>query len=82
MLGRLRMSIDDCIDVFQHISETVFGESPSTVSRIVSAVLGRPFFNAQNLEVAIKEVLTTRGFAEDAQLCEGQDSGCKVYVAP
>jgi len=80
MLGRLRMSIDECIVVFRRISENVFKQSPSTISRALSGVLGKPFFDASKLEEEIKELLTTRGIRADAKFheLEREDGDCKV----
>ncbi|RFU32279.1 hypothetical protein B7463_g4070, partial [Scytalidium lignicola] len=81
LLGRLRMSIDECIMVFRHVSEIVFKENPSTLSRAIGGVLGRPYFDASKLEEAIKDVLSTQGLREDAKFCEEkEDSNCKVFV--
>ncbi|KAH6707866.1 acyl transferase/acyl hydrolase/lysophospholipase [Leptodontidium sp. MPI-SDFR-AT-0119] len=82
MLGRLRMSIDDCIQVFRHISETVFKQNPSWFARVRGALLtGQPFFEAGRLEEAIRDVLTARGFGEDDKLYEADNSNCKVFVS-
>ncbi|KAH9207553.1 acyl transferase/acyl hydrolase/lysophospholipase, partial [Leptodontidium sp. 2 PMI_412] len=81
MLGRLRMSIDNCIQVFRHISETVFKQRPSWLARVRGALLtGQPFFEAGRLEEAIRDVLTTRGFGEDDMLCEAENSNCKANI--
>ncbi|KAG0647789.1 Patatin phospholipase domain-containing 8 [Hyphodiscus hymeniophilus] len=81
MLGRLRMSIDECIEAFKTISEIVFKNNPSSFSRVMGGVLGRPFFDAALLEGAVKDILTTRGLGEDAKFCEEEDANCKVFVS-
>jgi len=74
------MSIDECIMVFRHVSESVFKENPSTLFRALDGILGKPYFNASKLEEAIKDVLTTQGLDKDAKFCEeGKSRGsCKV----
>jgi hypothetical protein len=74
------MSIDECIMVFGRVSENVFKENPSSLSRAIGGMLGRPYFDASKLEEEIKDVLTTRGLGEDAKFCEEniEDANCKV----
>jgi hypothetical protein len=79
MLGRLRMTVDECIDVFQHISQVVFNNSPSILSRVYGGFIsGRPFFDGAKLESAIKELLDARGIDEDAKLRDADNAKCKV----
>lgn len=80
MLGRLRMTIPECIEIFKHISKSVFGDNPGTLRRIAKQMAGRPFFNAQALEKAIKELLTARGIDPDTLFKESDDPKCKVFV--
>jgi len=80
MLGRLRMTIPECIEIFKHISKSVFGENPGTFRRLAKQIAGRPFFNAQALEKAIKELLTARGIDSDTLFKESNDPKCKVWV--
>jgi hypothetical protein len=74
------MSIEECIMVFRHISESVFKENPSILSRALGGVLGRPYFDSSKLEEEIKGVLTTQGLGEDAKFCEEEkeNANCKV----
>lgn len=82
MLGRLRMTVDECIEVFQHISQVVFNNNPGILSRVYSGLIsGQPFFSAKRLEDAIKELLNARGIDEDAKLRDVDDAKCKVYVS-
>lgn len=81
MLGRLRMTIPECIEIFQKISHTVFGDMPGTMSRIFGGLTGRSFFKAEKLEIAIKELLQARGIDPDALLMDSDDARCKVYAA-
>jgi predicted acylesterase/phospholipase RssA len=80
MLGRLRMTIDECIEVFQHVSETVFGDIPGTFSRLIGGLSGKPFFKADRLEKVVKELLISRGVDPDTLLKDSEHARCKVYV--
>lgn len=80
MLGRLRMTIPECIEIFKHISKSVFGDNPGIFRRLVKQIAGRPFFNAQALEKAIKDLLTARGIDLDTLFKESDDPKCKVSV--
>jgi hypothetical protein len=80
MLGRLRMTIDECIKVFQHVSETVFGDAPGTFSRLIGGISGKPFFSADRLEKVVKELLRCRGADPDTLLKDSDHARCKVYV--
>ncbi|KAE9377601.1 hypothetical protein N431DRAFT_541303 [Stipitochalara longipes BDJ] len=80
MLGRLRMTIPECIEIFKHISKSVFGDNPGMFRRVAKQMAGKPFFNAQALEKAIKELLTARGIDPDALFKESDDPKCKVFV--
>lgn len=78
MLGRLRMTIPECIEIFKHISKSVFGDNPGYLRRAAKQVAGKPFFSAQALEKAIKELLTARGIDPDTLFKESDDPTCKV----
>jgi len=81
MLGRLRMTIDECIEVFMRISHTVFGNPPGIMSRAIGAIVaGKPFFDAGKLEQAVKELLTARGMNENTRMDENGNAKCKVSV--
>lgn len=80
MLGRLRMTIDECIEVFQHVSKTIFGDIPSTISKVTGGISGKPFFKADRLEKVVKELLISRGVDPDAFLKDSENARCKVYV--
>ncbi|KAH6633953.1 hypothetical protein B0J18DRAFT_414818 [Chaetomium sp. MPI-SDFR-AT-0129] len=67
MLGRLRMTIDECIDAYTTLSGRVFEKASS--GRLDTAAL----------ELAVKDILVSRGLGEDALLMD-VDSPCKVFV--
>ena len=68
MLGRLRMSVSECISAYLIMSEKVFGR-PQSFTR-------REKFDPRALEEAIKTIVEQRVGHQDALL---QDSaGCKT----
>lgn len=74
MLGRLRMSVDESIDAYGSLSDKVF-EKKSHRIKLNGKLQGR--FDSAELERAIKQIVTSRGLAEDA-LLKDVDTSCKV----
>lgn len=75
MLGRLQMTIDDCIDAYISLSDRVFQKRRHRVT-IKGNVQGR--FDSDELERAIKEIVVRQGLEEDALLKNSPDAKCKV----
>ncbi|KAG9241081.1 hypothetical protein BJ878DRAFT_570482 [Calycina marina] len=65
MLGRLRMSIDDCIDAYLYLSDRIFQKKRHRVT-VKGDIQGR--FDSDELVRAVKEVVQAQGFAEEALL--------------
>ena len=80
MLGRLRMSIKDSEEAFRHLSERVFAPSwtKPAVFRGVNALVGSPWFKAEVLEKAVKDLLNERRLSNDESMKESSDPACKV----
>jgi len=77
MLGRLQMTVDECIEAYTSLSDKVFEKKFHRVS-ITGKLQGR--FEAAALENAIKRILVERHFDEDTLLKDSPDAHCKVYV--
>ena len=77
MLGRLRMTVDECIDAYVSLSDRVFQKRRHRVT-IKGLVQGR--FDSEELKRAIKEIIVRQGLAEDALLKDAPDAKCKVWV--
>ncbi|KAF9772537.1 hypothetical protein IL306_009749 [Fusarium sp. DS 682] len=77
MLGRLRMTVDECITAYTSLSNKVF-EKKSRRVKINGQLQGR--FDAVALEQAVKQTLADSGHSEDALLKDCSDSACKVLV--
>jgi hypothetical protein len=75
MLGRLKMSVGDCITTYLSLSDRVFRKTRHRVT-VKGQVQGR--FDAEELARAIKEVVKQQGLKEDALLKDAPEAGCKV----
>jgi hypothetical protein len=79
MLGRLRMSIDECEAAYDTISKRVFGTKAGWVIRDEKSafIAGSYMYEAGPLEEAIKEVVKARLGDPNAPMKE-TDPACKV----
>jgi hypothetical protein len=77
MLGRLQMTVEECITAYTSLSDKVF-EKKSHRIKMNGMLQGR--FDTAALEQAVKQILVDRGFGEDALLKDAPDAACKVYV--
>lgn len=75
MLGRLQMSIDECIDAYLQLSDRIFRKKRHRLT-IKGKIQGQ--FDSEELERAVKEIITKRGLQEDALLKDESDAACKV----
>jgi hypothetical protein len=75
MLGRLKMSIDDCIDAYLSLSDRVFQKKKHRVT-VKGNIQGR--FDSEELARAVKEVVTAQNLKEDVLLKDVSEDACKV----
>ena len=75
MLGRLKLSINECIDAYLSLSDRVFQKKRHRVTT-KGNIQGR--FDSEELARAVKEVVTKQGLQEDALLRDAPDDACKV----
>lgn len=78
MLGRLQMTVDECIDAYVSLSDQIFQKQRHRMT-IHGRVQSQ--FDSDKLERAIKEIVVRRGLAEDALLKDSPDAKCKVSAA-
>jgi hypothetical protein len=73
------MSIEDCITVYKTFSEKAF-KNRNNISPVKAfkAATGRPWFDANVLEKAVRDLLFSRGMDADMLLKEDFDPTCKV----
>jgi len=77
MLGRLEMSIDECIEAYLSLSDQTFQKEAHRVT-ILGKIQAR--FDSDKLKQAVQEVVSKRGLEKDALLKGLPDAACKVYV--
>jgi hypothetical protein len=75
MLGRLKMSVADCIKAYLSLSDRVFRKTRHRVT-VKGKVQGR--FDAEELARAVREVVKQQGLLEGALLKDAPEAGCKV----
>jgi hypothetical protein len=75
MLGRLKMSVSDCITAYLSLSDRVFRKTRHRVT-VKGQVQGR--FDAEELARAVREVVAKQGLQEDALLKDAPEAECKV----
>ena len=75
MLGRLGMTVDECIDAYISLSDKIFQKQRHRVT-MKGQVQGR--FDSDVLERAIKEIVVGQGLAEDALFKDAPEATCKV----
>jgi hypothetical protein len=81
MLGRLRMSIDECDAVYVDLSEKIFTPNRSTgnvVGQVFDFVNARGKFSTDALEDTIKDVVKNRTPSENELFYDESRDGCKV----
>jgi uncharacterized protein YqgV (UPF0045/DUF77 family) len=77
MLGRLEMTIDECIESYLSLSDQIFQKKAHRVN-IQGKIQGR--FDSNKLEDVIQEVVRKRKLPEDILLRGAEDATCKVCV--
>jgi hypothetical protein len=80
MLGRLRMSLNDCEKAYLKLSESVFNpkrHSSNLVGRVTDMILVKGRFDTQELENSIKGTIESQNFQVD-ELLQDEESQCKV----
>ncbi|KAF4632557.1 hypothetical protein G7Y89_g5568 [Cudoniella acicularis] len=77
MLGRLKMSIIDCINAYLSFSDRVFQRKRNSLT-VDGNIKGR--FDSEGLTRAVKELLIAQGLQEDALLKDVSEDLCKVFV--
>uniref|UniRef100_A0A0W0FFI5 PNPLA domain-containing protein n=1 Tax=Moniliophthora roreri TaxID=221103 RepID=A0A0W0FFI5_MONRR len=80
MLGRLRMSIDECEQAYDEISKKVFGKKGVLINTEERAfVAGSYIYEAKPLEDAVRDLVRKKLGDAEANLLEN-DPPCKVFV--
>lgn len=77
MLGRLEMTIDDCIDAYIRLADRVFKKTGPPLG-LCCEVQSR--FNTKAFEQEIKAIVRRQTGTENTLLKNEDDRSCKVYV--
>ncbi|KAK6524003.1 hypothetical protein TWF694_005671 [Orbilia ellipsospora] len=78
MLGRLRMSIKDCLSQYQTVGKKVFGSNASTVTKVTKGIFGSAYYDIEELQRQIKVLLREKEIDETEAFLEAPDPSCKV----
>ena len=83
MLGRLGMTVVECIEKYEELMGLVFGTKISwSFPGLPVSGLGNVVsqYDSGKVKSAIEEVLAERGFDKDSMLNDGTEHRCKVLV--
>jgi len=78
MLGRMKMSVEECMEAYIELSDKVFRQTHSLPLSLSGKVRGR--FDSKALEDAVKQYLDKYSLPEDCLLQEVGPASCKVFV--
>ncbi|KAE8354187.1 phospholipase [Aspergillus coremiiformis] len=78
MLGRLEMSVDECIDTYIKLMSSIFKKKRRWPVNLWGNIRSR--FDATKLESAIKDVMESHGANETDLFDDGGERGCRVFV--
>lgn len=83
MLGRLRMSVDECIDNYKTLSRRIFTPvhaKANIAGRAITKLKAEGKFESEPLEAAVKEICRAKGLSEAELLRDTSDDAPKVFV--
>lgn len=69
------MSIDECIEAYMSLSDRIFQKKRHRMT-IKGKIQGR--FDSEELAQAVRDVVTGKGFQDDALLKDASDNACKT----
>ena len=77
MLGRLRMSIDECEDAYMKFSENIF-KPPNAIVGAYNLINANGRFSTQALETSIKELIGSVGLPQSEDFKDKRNDSCKM----
>jgi hypothetical protein len=82
MLGRLHMTIDECIAKYEQVGREVFGKKPpgGQFGKIFKGLKSSSFYDIRILQDEVRKALDSKGISRDTSFLEGNAPMCKVYV--
>lgn len=78
MLGRLRMSVEECIAAYVELSSRVFQKKHVMPVTVRGKVKAR--YSSEELQRAIEDVVEAQHLERDALLKDNSPQACKVFV--
>jgi hypothetical protein len=78
MLGRLRMSVEECITAYIELSSRVFKRKHAIPIKISGKIKAR--YSSEELRRAIEDVVAANHLDRDALLKDTSPQACKVFV--
>lgn len=78
MLGRMKMSVEECIEAYIKLADKVFRPTHTMPLSFKGRV--REKFDSKALEQAVKQYLTDHSLSEDCRLHDVGPAPCKVFV--
>ena len=79
MLGRLNMSVDECIKVYEELMGSIFGLKARWLPISASANI-KAQYDSKGVKTAIEKVLREHDLPEDSLFNDGKECRCRVYV--
>lgn len=83
MLGRLRMSVADCIEAYKHLSKEIFTPAHSSANvagKAVDFLKAKGRFRSEPLERCIKEILKKHNLSEDELMIDQNPDSPAMFV--
>ncbi|RII11598.1 hypothetical protein CUC08_Gglean005597 [Alternaria sp. MG1] len=81
MLGRLEMSVDQCIEAYTGMMDVIF--DPKDKKKLPFKIRNgkvQPQYKTKYMEQAIKQVMSNAGWTSDDRFRGSKDSSCKTYA--
>lgn len=80
MLGRLGLSIEECLAYYEKIGKEVFKNRlvKGSMVKLVKGMSNSAFYDIRKLQTCIKNVLREKNIAQDAKFCTEQPDTSKV----
>ena len=80
MLGRLQMDVQECIDIYLELADTVFSKVHLLPTNLRGRTHGR--YNQDALEQAIINILERKKLPPNSLFKNEDQLACKVFVSP
>ena len=79
MLGRLKMTIPECIEVYKKLASQIF--SANSVEKGLNFAKTGAYYTKDNFEKGLKNVIKQKTGDENATMLDPDSNNCKVYAS-